>query len=147
MGVFTASGPGSLVPVGGMKNSSKYIEILKSRVLPFLQAFADGKGTFQHDLATCHNSKAAKKFIRVNKIIMPDWPGNSPDMNPIENLWSMLKKRLGKMECSTEERMVTKVIKVWFHDSRVKNICSNLVESMPKCVQEVILAKGGHISY
>jgi transposase len=38
---------------------------------------------------------------------MLDWPGNSPDMNPNENLWSKLKKRLGKMDCSTEERMVT----------------------------------------
>jgi hypothetical protein len=46
----------------------------------------------------------------------------------------------------TEERMVMNVIKVWFHDG-VKNICSKLVESMQKHVQEVILAKGGHISY
>jgi hypothetical protein len=68
-------------------------------------------------------------------------------MNPIENLWSILKKRLGKMDCPTEECMVTNVIKVWFHDSGVKNICSKLVESMPKRLQEVILVKGGHISY
>jgi transposase len=78
---------------------------------------------------------------------MLEWPGNSPDMNPIEKLWSILKKRLGKIDCSTEERMVTNMTKVWFHDSGVKNICSKLVESMPKRVQEVILAKGGHISY
>jgi hypothetical protein len=50
-GFFTESGLGSLVPVDGMMNSSKYVKILKSRVLPILQAFADGKGTFQHDLA------------------------------------------------------------------------------------------------
>jgi transposase len=68
-------------------------------------------------------------------------------MNPIENLWSILKKRLGKMDCSAEERMVTNVIKVWFHVSRVKSICSKLVQSMPKHVQEVILAKGEHIAY
>jgi transposase len=62
-------------------------------------------------------------------------------MNPVETLWTILKKRLGKMNCSTEEHMVTKVIKVWFHDSGVKNNCSKLVESMPKRVQQVILAK------
>jgi transposase len=48
--------------------------------------------------------------------------GNSPDMNPIENLWSILKKLVGKMDCSTEERMVTNVIQEWFHDSGVRNI-------------------------
>jgi transposase len=78
---------------------------------------------------------------------MLTWPGNSPDINPIENLWSILKKRLGKMDCSTEECTVMNVIKVWFHDCGVKNICSKLVESTPKHVQEVILVKGGHISY
>jgi transposase len=74
------------------------------------------------------------------------WPDNSPDMNLIENLWRILEKCLGKMDCSAEERMVTNMIKVWFHDSRVKNICSKLVESVPKRAQEVILAKEGHIS-
>jgi transposase len=93
-----------------MMHSSKHIRILKSCDLPFLQTFADGKGTFQHDLAPCQNSKAVKKFIQENKISMFDWPGNSPDMNPFENLWSILKKHLGKMDCSTEHRMVTNVI-------------------------------------
>jgi transposase len=78
---------------------------------------------------------------------MLDWPDYSPDMNPIENLWSILKKRLDKMDCSTEEHMVMNVIKLWFHDSGMKNICFKLVESMPKLVQELILGKGGHISY
>jgi transposase len=141
-GFFTASGPGSLVPVNVMMNSSKYIEILKSRVLTFPQNYADVKGAFQHDLAPCNKSKAVKKFIQENKISILDWPGNSPDMNPIGNLWNIQKKRLGKMDCSTEERMVTNMIKVWSHDSGVKNICSKLVESVPEHVQEVIYQKG-----
>jgi hypothetical protein len=53
-----------------MMNSSKYIEILKSMVLPFLQTFADGKGTFQHELSPCHNSRALKNFFQENKIFM-----------------------------------------------------------------------------
>jgi transposase len=68
-------------------NSSKYTEILQSRVLPFPQTFADGKETFQHDLVPCHNTKAVRKFIRENKISMLEWPGNSPDMNAIEKLY------------------------------------------------------------
>jgi transposase len=85
------------------------MEILKSRVLPFLPTFADGKETFQHDLVPCHSSKAVKKFIQENKISMLEWPGNFPDMNAIEKLWSTVKKRLGKVDCSTEERTVTSV--------------------------------------
>jgi transposase len=125
---FTASGPGSLVPIDGMMHSSKYTEILKIRVLLFLKTFVDGKGTFQHELAPCHNSKAIKKFIQENKFKMLDLLGNSPDMNPIENLWSILKKRMGITYCSTEERVVTKVINVWFRDCGVKSFSSKLVE-------------------
>jgi hypothetical protein len=55
---FTASVPGSLVPVDGMMHSSNYIEILKSRIVPFLQTFPDDKETFQHDLGQCHNLKS-----------------------------------------------------------------------------------------
>jgi hypothetical protein len=69
---FIAVDPGSLLPLDGMMNSTKYIEILKSRVLPFLQTFADGKGTFQHDLAPCHNSKTVKRPVQENKISMLD---------------------------------------------------------------------------
>jgi transposase len=78
---------------------------------------------------------------------MLHWPGDSPDINPIENLWRIQKKRLGRLDCSTEECAVTNVIKVWFHDRGVRNICSKLVKSMPKRVHEDILAKGGHVSY
>jgi hypothetical protein len=70
--VFTVSGTSSLVPIDGMMNSSQHIKILKRRVLPFLQTFADGKGPFQHDCVPCNNSKAVKKFIQEYKISMLD---------------------------------------------------------------------------
>jgi hypothetical protein len=63
-GFNTASSPGSLVPVDGMMNSLQYIKLLKSRVLPVLQTFADGKWTSQHDLVPCHNSKVVKVHSR-----------------------------------------------------------------------------------
>jgi transposase len=84
----------------GMMNLSKYAEILKSRASPLPQIFADGKVTFQHNLAPCHNPKAVKKFIQENKSNMLGWPHNPEDMNAIENLWSILKKRLGTIDCS-----------------------------------------------
>lgn len=143
-GFFTTNGTGSLVPITGMMNSVKYIEILRSRIVPFMETF---DGTFQHDLAPCHNSKLVQTFMRENKITVLDWPGNSPDLNPIENLWHILKNRLAKMNCTTKERMITSAIQVWFHDDEVKNICAKLVESMPRRVEEVISAKGGHTSY
>ena len=77
------------------------------------------------------------------KITVLDWPGNSPDLNPIENLWSIVKNRLRKMDCTTK----IKLIYVWFHDEEIKKICKTLVLSMKKRVKSVLENKGGHINY
>lgn len=45
------------------------------------------------------------------------------------------------MNCTTKERVIMNAIKVWFHNDEVKNMCTKLVESMPKRIQEVISAK------
>lgn len=146
-GYFTSGGPGSLVPVEGMMNSKKYISVIERKLVPMMQTFAGGVGFFQQDLAPCHTSKLTKKFFQEQKITVLDWPGNSPDVNPIENLWSIVKRRVSAMDCSTKKTMIENVINVWFRDDEIKILCSNLVESMPKRVQDIIQARGGHISY
>ena len=46
---------------------------------------------FMQDGAPCHRSKIVKKFLEENHVTTLDWPGNSPDLNPIENLWAKMK--------------------------------------------------------
>jgi len=50
------------------------------------KAFSSGEGIFQQDLARCHCSKEVKNFLSDNNIAVLKWPGDSPDLNPIENL-------------------------------------------------------------
>ncbi|KAK9891110.1 hypothetical protein WA026_013429 [Henosepilachna vigintioctopunctata] len=127
-----------------MMNSVEYMEILRIRIVPFMETF---DGTFQHDLAPSHNSKQVQAFMCENEMKILDWSGSSPDLNPIENSWNILKKRLAKMDCTAKEKMIISAIQVWFHDDELKKICATLVESMPRRVQEVISAKGGHTPY
>ena len=76
-----------------------------------------------------------------------EWPGNSPDLNPIENLWSIVKTRLRKQDCTTKTKLIQSVIHIWYHDDEIKNICKKLVLSMKKRVDLVLKARGGHINY
>jgi transposase len=75
-----------------------------------------------------------------------NWPGNSPDLNPIENLWGIMKQKLrGKKACNIEE--LKKVIcNVWENDV-TQEMIDNLYESLPKRVLAVIKNKGDSTKY
>ena len=60
------------------------------------------------------------KYFKDKGVTLMDWPGNSPDLNPIENLWSICKARLQKMDCTTKTKMIEAVIQVWFRDEKIK---------------------------
>lgn len=147
-GCFSVHGPGPLFPVDGMMNSDKYIEVITRKVVPTLKTlWPSGDGIFQQDLAPCHKSRKVMACFGEYDVQCLDWPGNSPDLNPIENLWAILKGRMRKMNCTTKEMMITSLLKIWYKDDEVKLMCQKLVKSMPKRVKQVIKAKGGHISY
>ena len=58
------------------------------------------KGTLQ-DGAPCQQSKVATEFLKKNQIGVLEWTGNSPDLNPIENMWTIMKD---KQPSSTESQ-------------------------------------------
>lgn len=147
-GCFSAKGPGRLVIIEGMMNSDKYKATLDTHLLPTMtRDFPDGDGIFQQDLALCHTSHKMRTFFEDSGIEVLDWPGNSPDINPIENLWATIKQRLLKEDCSTMEKLISAVIRTWYHDEELTKLCLTLVESMPNRVQMLVKAKKGHISY
>lgn len=147
-GCFSYHGVGPLQPVDGMMRSDQYIDILSRRLVPEMRkTFPLATGIFQHDLAPCHTSKKVQTFFRQKKITVLDWPGNSPDLSPIENLWSIIKTKLRAKDCTTQQKLICAIIDAWYRDSTIADHCQKLVDSMPKRIQQVLKNKGGHISY
>ena len=135
---------------GGGMNTQRYIEqVLDS---PLADIYQELKGSqrymyFQQDSATCHTSKKSMEWFKKAKIQLFPHPPNSPDLNPIENLWSILKHRIRSMPhppTSTEE-LKCAIREAW--DSLTLDEINTLVQSMSHRVAAVLTSKGHATHY
>ncbi len=59
-----------------------------------LELFKDADFIFQQDLSPAHTAKSTKSWLNDHGVGVLDWPANSPDLNPRENLWSIVKSKM-----------------------------------------------------
>ena len=116
--------------------------ILVRQLLPNMSNYI-----FQQDGAPAHHAKVTQEWCKLNLQSFWQkgiWPGNSPDLNPIENLWAILKSRVDEMEMCTNIEMLEKTVKLaWSEIS--PEILDNLISSMPKRIQKCLELSGDYI--
>ncbi len=88
-GAMSSAGVGPLCFLKTNVTAPAYQEILEHFMLPSAdQLFKDADFIFQQDLAPAHTAKSTKSWLNDHGVGVLDWPVNSPDLNPIENLLS-----------------------------------------------------------
>jgi len=75
------------------------------------------------------------------------WPARSPDLNPMETIWEILDCLLRKNNISSIAQLKSLIGQEWIALKKDRKLFQNLVNSMPKRVEELIKAKGGVIKY
>jgi transposase len=139
-------GPIVLFPEGRI-DSKRYCEMLDGNLLPFLRTLPKN-AIFAQDNAPIHTSKYTKLWLEKNGIEAMEWPPQSPDLNPIENVWHELKVALKnrRPRVKSRDELLVAVQEEW-ENLGEKNSLGNLVKSMRKRCEEVIASKGMPINY
>ncbi|KAI0994693.1 hypothetical protein K3495_g13488 [Podosphaera aphanis] len=128
------------------------------RILPLVVDWTRAKSEeigrqvyFMHDNAAVHKGRAVREYLYDNGVKSIPWPANSPDSNPIENVWSMMKYYLQERYPEFEQRRQRNreevrsiVLEAWYHSTTVEKL-SRLMESMLRRYEEVIGANVGPI--
>ncbi len=66
---------------------------------------------FQQDLASTHTAKGTKSWFNDHGVTVLDWPANSPDLNPIENIWGIVKRKMrDTITCHRNDTIITMVV-------------------------------------
>jgi hypothetical protein len=126
---FSSCGSTFFLPPRMTMNSDNYMVMLDETLFRFMDLH--GATHFLQDRAPCHTSKKVMAFLREKRIAMVNWPGNSRDLNPIKNLWSIIKKRLKDNHTITSLPKLQEVIKrLWA--KLPNNLMRKLAQSMPR---------------
>lgn len=147
-GCITAHGVGTLYITEENIDSTHYLDILDQNLWPVtLKHFKDGDFMFQQDNASVHTAHVITEYFRKEGISSLHWPAKSPDLNPIENLWYILKheimKKVGEIETITDLKNVIRSCWESISPAYVKK----LYLSMPRRLRAVQISKGHLTKY
>jgi hypothetical protein len=144
---FSSKGKTNLGFVKPSSTALHYQQVLQTHLLPDWNRVGGPAAIFMEDNAPIHKAHSTKAWFRGQKIKVMEWPAYSPDLNPIENVWGVLARKVyanGKQFDNVVD-LKTAVQEAW--NDIGQEYLDNLVESMPNRVAEVIFKHGGPTKY
>ena len=141
---MSAAGVGELYFIDGNMKSNMYCEILQQSMIPSFQKLGS-RVVFQHNNDPKHTSKTTIALLKRLRVKVMDWPSMSPDLNPIEHLWGILKRKVEVRKVSNICQLRDVVMEEW--KSILVATCEALVSSMPRRVKALLDNDGGHTEY
>lgn len=142
---FSYSGVGKLIFIDGIMDAPYYVYILSENLQESANMMGLNDYIFQQDNDPKHTSKTASDYFEDNDIELLDWPSQSPDLNPIENLWAIIKEKVAEKEPKNLIELKREILAAW--NAIPKETLIKLAKSFKKRALLCYRAKGGHINY
>lgn len=144
-GCISASGIGNLVFLTENINAGVYTNILANNLFQSADKMGLDDFIFQHDGAKPHTARITENWLERKGIRILNWASQSPDLNPIEHIWSYMKNELSKKIINDINNLKIQLSKIW--NEIPQELCEKLCLSMPRRSLAVYKSKGGHTKY
>ena len=144
-GMIPTADTGPLVRLHSKIKATVFKEILKKHVVPNLRTAIFQPAVFMQDNTPCYTAKSVKTSLSEKDVTVMEWPAQSPDMNPIENVWKLMNERTKENNPRNVKELWTNLKGEWEKISIDE--CKTLIRSCSKRCQAVIKSKGLHIKY
>ena len=134
-----------LIRVNGGLTAARYQnDILRPVLLPH---FARNRGmVLAQDNAPCHSARTTQQFLALNNIRVMPWPAKSPDLNPIEHIWDLIKRNVKALHPPHDINALERSVQQVWQQIRQPTIQRYIVSMRKRCLA-VIRARGGHTPY
>lgn len=143
---MSAAGTGKLTFIETTMDKFKYLQILKDNLLETAENLGIKPDfPFYQDNDPKHKSGIVQTWLIYNCPHLMTPPAQSPDLNVIENLWSILENNIRKHNISSKIDLKEVLLMEWSNIS--PDITKNLVDSMPNRLKSVIDNRGYHTKY
>lgn len=144
-GCFSWYGIGPIHRINGIMNAEMYKDILANVMLPYAEEEMPLKWKFQQDNDPKHTARIIRQFFQDHNIEVLEWPPQSPDASPIENLWEIVDKRIDRSKATSLDKLWEEIQRAWYAIS--SDECRRLVDSMGKRCRAILKNKGYPTKY
>lgn len=148
-GCISANGVGDLVRINGVLNAEKYRQILIHHAIPSGRRMIGPKFILQHDNDPKHTANVIKNYLQRKEeqevLEVMVWPPQSPDLNIIESVWDFMKRQKDLRKPTSTEDLWLVLQDVW--NNLPAEFLQKLCASVPRRIDAVLKAKGGHTKY